>query len=299
MLLALLALLALCSTMPARADDAEAPKRRPNPPWIDRPLGYRYIVFFHDGMGAEVAREVANEWHEDGRDHRSGGFSWPRYFEPRHRIRTDGNPRYDLVIHLIEFDEEGWVRTPHSYSKPLRLRFNHLLTVALSSGDDPYDPFDRLGKWFHGFEDSDNWAPTLCGFSERPDGLNSNDRDYLYGPMYRHDDQRPSFGCREWAHQLKSASRPYIDVTSYRPKAPPSDTYIKEFVGWARFGDNKPVIGLHMGHWYCLLDCPGGDAPGRIANIKLWAARNGWPAPKPPKRMPMFPDPLQRRGAED
>jgi len=36
--------------------------------------------------------------------------------------------------------------------------------------------------------------------------------------------------------------------------------------------------------------CPNGEAPGIILNIRLWAARNGWPEPRPPKKQPMFPD---------
>ena len=36
--------------------------------------------------------------------------------------------------------------------------------------------------------------------------------------------------------------------------------------------------------------CPNGEAPGIIPDIKLWAARNGWPVPKRPKKQPMFFD---------
>ena len=52
----------------------------------------------------------------------------------------------------------------------------------------------------------------------------------------------------------------------------------------------KPVIGKHLNTWYCLHECPTGDAPGAIADIQAWAAKNGWPAPSVPKKQPLFPE---------
>ncbi|MBX9901413.1 MAG: hypothetical protein K2Y28_11585, partial [Burkholderiaceae bacterium] len=66
--------------------------------------------------------------------------------------------------------------------------------------------------------------------------------------------------------------------------------YIRKFLGWARFGDKKPVIGKHIKTWVCLLDCPNGDKPGIIPDIKKWAKKNGWTIPKPPEKQPQFPD---------
>jgi hypothetical protein len=109
------------------------------------------------------------------------------------------------------------------------------------------------------------------------------------------------FGCREWAAQLYDENRPYIDVTSYergpditRPKkggkySVGPVTYIKPFMGFSRFQDApKPVIGQHLGQWYCITDCPEGNAPGKIENIRLWAAKQGWPVPERPENVRSF-----------
>jgi hypothetical protein len=87
-------------------------------------------------------------------------------------------------------------------------------------------------------------------------------------------------------------------VTSYvrEGKVYPKYTYIRDFIGWARFGDKKPVIGKHEKDWYCLHDCPAGEKPGLIADIKAWSTKNGWTVPKPPTKAPTFVDPPARAG---
>ena len=157
----------------------------------------------------------------------------------------------------------------------------------------------RLGNWFTGLGDiSTHWAPGLCSNNDTPDPLSKTNTGYLYGPAYTAHEYAGTFGCREWAYQLYDPDRPYIDVTSYMPAKVKSEyrTYIRDFIGWARFGDKKPVIGRHGNDWYCLFDCPNDEPPGHIEDIKLWAAKNGWPAPKPPTRSPTFPDPPLRQG---
>jgi hypothetical protein len=116
---------------------------------------------------------------------------------------------------------------------------------------------------------------------------------YLYGSLFKADEYSTTFGCREWASQLYDPARPYIDVTSYVPVARSTsyESFIRPFIGWARAGDKKPVIGKHESAWYCLHDCPGDDRPGVILDISRWAAANGWKTPKPPTKVPTFPDP--------
>ena len=58
----------------------------------------------------------------------------------------------------------------------------------------------------------------------------------------------------------------------------------------------KPVIGKHGKAWVCLHECPKGEAPGIIPDIKAWAKANNWSIPKQPKRQPMFPDLEFKRG---
>lgn len=121
------------------------------------------------------------------------------------------------------------------------------------------------------------------------------------------------FGCREWAAQLYDDRRPYIDVTSYEMvddydrlavkgklrKKP--ETFIRPFVGFSRFDSPvKPVIGNHKGTWYCITDCPGGDSPGPIADMKAWAKRGGWPVPAKPRNVREFMDtPVRRDEVEE
>jgi hypothetical protein len=210
--------------------------------------------------------------------------------------RTD---RFSVVT--IGFDRDGFVTTPHTHPGPLRGRLNRLQYITLASGDGPRDPQYDLGLWFLGLGDiSTDWAPSLCDIKTYPGPFSKTDSQYVYGPKFDIDKYSTTFGCREWAYQLYDPGRPYIDVTSYIPKAKDKDgpgTYIREFIGWARFDDKKPVIGKHENQWYCLHECPGGAGPGAIDNINAWAAKNGWPAPKPPTKVPMFPDPPAKPGA--
>lgn len=159
--------------------------------------------------------------------------------------------------------------------------------------------FYEAGDWFTGLGDiSTHWAPAICDYNTTPNPFSRDSLSYLYGPKYSGHAHQGTFGCREWAYQLYDPGRPYIDVTSYMPRHVESDyrTYIRDFIGWARFGDKKPVIGRHGDDWYCLFDCPNDEPPGHIPDIKLWAAKNGWPAPKPPTRSPTFPDPPLKQG---
>lgn len=134
-----------------------------------------------------------------------------------------------------------------------------------------------------------HFTPTLCEAQEMPTEENKNFRDYRYrAKIGTEQDNEGTFGCREWAFQLYNVRRPYIDVTSYL-KIP----RINRFIGWAREGDKKPVIGLNFPNWICLYDCPNGDQPGVIPDILVWAKKNGWEPPQPPAKMPMFPDPIR------
>ena len=186
------------------------------------------------------------------------------------------------------------VSTANTHSNRLRGRLNQLRKLALSAGDAPTDRVYPLAIWFTGIADaSTDWAPGFCSTDQQPDAAQVKSDGYLYGALFKESEYQPTFGCREWAAQLYDKRRPYIDVTSYvrEGKVYPKYTYIREFIGWARFGDQKPVIGKHEKDWYCLHDCPAGDKPGLIPDIKAWARKNGWSAPKPPTKMPVFPDP--------
>lgn len=291
--------MAACQTRPSSSEPpATPPERRGTHAWIERPWEMRYFLTVTNSW--HIAKKVAVE-----RNVRPGKTSlmWEQVFDPTTDVPSqapEATPRDKFSVITIEFDKQGWVTTPHAYGGRLRGRLNRLMYITLATGDGPTDVRYNLGEWFLGLGDiSTDWAPGLCGTKNMPSPFSQTDEYYLYGPKFKLDEFSTTFGCREWAYQLYDPDRPYIDVTSYIPKSKDKDgpgTYIREFIGWARFGDKKPVIGKHENHWYCLHDCPAGDKPGPIADINAWAARNGWSAPKRPTRVPTFPDPPSRTG---
>ena len=272
--------------------------------WIERPWSTRYFIHLDSESGWESLKRVVTrrESQRVGKSAVRKSFDWENLFEVNHLVKTNapdlfGNP--NLAVVLVSFDEQGMVTSPHSGDKPLRGRVNQLRYLGLSDGEGSGDRFYRMAGWFTGLGDaSTEWAPAFCNIYQMPDAATIKSDDYLYGKLFKSNGERPLFGCREWAYQLYDSDRPYIDVTSYEftAKGKPPKGYIREFIGWARFGDSKPIIGLHEGGWYCLHDCPRGDKPGLIPDIKLWAKRFDWAGPMPPTKVPTFPDPPAQAG---
>ncbi|WP_348755766.1 hypothetical protein [uncultured Aquincola sp.] len=289
--------------------------------WISRPWEMRYFIYVDQHRRWKHSQALAAKFTSERDQHPDtrNQFWWQQYFEPASIINIShwnlasqpelsGYPK-DLAVVVIQFDKDGFVTTPHSFGRPLRGRLNNSSTMAvmLSAGDEIDAQYAYLDWWYlaHREDTPDGVTPALCN----PEGLASyagpRDDNYVYGDYYQADKSwltTPPFNCREWSWQMHEAERPYIDVTSYGPpdsrykKNYPHGTYIQEFVGWSRFDRQKPVIGKHADKWYCLHECPQGEAPGEIADIKAWAAANGWPVPKPPTRMPVFTDDPRRRG---
>ena len=290
---------ASCQTTPVQPEPPpKSTERRGTHVWIERPWEMRYFLMVTGDW--RIAKKGAIR-----RNAKPGETSleWEQIFDPAVEIpsvEAGSTSRDNLSAVIIEFDRQGGVTTPHTRNGPLRGSLNRLLYITLSTGEGPKDAQYDLGHWFLGLGDiSTDWAPSLCGLKNIPTPFAQTDEYYLYGPKFKLDEFSTTFGCREWAYQLYDPDRPYIDVTSYIPKSKDKDgpgTYIREFIGWARFDDKKPVIGKHENHWYCLHDCPGSDKPGPIANINAWAEKNGWSAPKRPTRVPTFPDPPAASG---
>jgi len=272
--------------------------------WIERPWNVRYVIYVEAERGWDSTKRasIAQNAKQASREPKRRFFSWEELSEPNHLVKTNAPDLFDnpnLAVLVVSFDQDGMVTSPHSSSKPLRGRINQLQYLGLSDGEGLDDRFYYMAHWFTGMGDtSTHWAPAFCHQDQRPNILNVKSDDYLYGKLFKPYPHTPLFGCREWAYQLYDGERPYIDVTSYelgsKGKLPKGQ--IREFMGWARVGDDKPIIGKHEGDWYCLHDCPGGDAPGLIPDIKAWARRFGWQPPVPPTRVPTFPDPPAKSG---
>lgn len=289
---------ASCQAVSLSTESPQGAVRRGTHAWIERPWTIRYVITVtQDWPIAKQGAVMRNLKSKPG-----DSLELEEIFEPVAAIAIPNPPtprsdRFSVVA--IEFDKKGFVTTDHAHGRTLRGRLNRLQYITLSAGEGPTDPLYDLGHWFTGLGDiSTHWAPGLCGLKDHPSPFSKTDTLYLYGPKFEISEFGPTFGCREWAYQLYDDERPYIDVTSYVRvgKTYPKHTYINDFIGWARFGDKKPVIGQHEGYWYCLHDCPGGDKPGAIADIKAWAAKQGWRAPRPPTKAPTFPDPPARQG---
>nr|WP_315202726.1 hypothetical protein [uncultured Albidiferax sp.] len=297
---ALLVLNSLLAAIPTNAADAEKPQeRRGTHIWIERPWNIRYVLVVEDGRSWTIGKKIAIESNaKPGQRH----FQWEEFFEPTAEIEVKphinfGKQSKETVA--IEFDKQGFVTSPNTHAGPLRGRLNRIQYITLSVGDGPVDRQYDLGNWFTGIGDaSTDWAPGICGLKDTPSPFSKTDNLYLYGPKFEIDEFSPTFGCREWAAQLYDDARPYIDITSYvrEGKTYPKYTYIRNFIGWARFGDKKPVIGKQEEDWYCLHDCPDDGKPGLIPDIKAWAVKNGWNPPRPPTKMPVFPDPPASNG---
>jgi hypothetical protein len=257
------------------------------------------MLLVTDAWSVKLARSSDRRTEEDANARKPRTLA--RAFKPSATIPSPEYPAIDEPFSIIpiEFDKEGFVTTPNTESVPLRGRIDRIQSVVLSMGDAPRSPQYLIAFWFTGLGDvSTHWAPAICASNQTPDAAQVRSDGYLYGRLFKPNAQSTTFGCREWAYQLYDPGRPYIDVTSYVPKDEyfPEGSYVREFIGWARFGDKKPVIGKHGKTWLCFHDCPGGDKPGAIPDIKAWAARNGWNAPKPPTKAPTFPDPPATSG---
>ncbi|MEC5384231.1 hypothetical protein VVD49_00780 [Uliginosibacterium sp. H3] len=196
---------------------------------------------------------------------------------------------------LMTFNAEAEVTSLYDWPHKLFGRINRIRNIVLAPGNGPNDQQFRVGPWFTGRTADDSfYVPAIC----------TGDDKERYSKGFVGNTVTGNFGCREWAYYLMNADYPYIDVTSYiwgedyskkpnkRGKYPlQRETFIRPVIGWGRFDvPPKPVIGRHGTNWVCLHECPNGDAPGIIPDIKAWATQNGWPAPKVPKKMPLFPD---------
>lgn len=195
---------------------------------------------------------------------------------------------------LLEFDREGRLTTPVEWPRKLVAHFDDEDSLVLND-ERAGAPVFVLGAWELGTDAaSRRFSPALC----------SAEDEQRYAPGFVPSTVSGGFGCREWSFAQQSTKLPYIDVTSYQQEADKSAkpdrrgriptrvvATIKPALGWGSYAVNpKPVIGRHGDSWFCLHDCPDGDLPGYIPNMKSWLARHKWPVPAVPRSMPVFPD---------
>jgi hypothetical protein len=253
--------------------------------WIERPWEIRYFLHVSSTMSMQNAADLAKELKQKGQ----ADLPLHLAFKPQVSIdvqvpwRLSGHDAFSSVA--IAFERSGKVSTHNTENKPLQGRLNQQRWIMLV-GDNP--PRYDLGIWYMGRDGNDaHMVPAICASDETPSPFSSKNENYRYHPRFKSSEVKGGFGCREWAYQLYDPERPYIDATSYEKDG----AYLREFIGFGRFDiPAKPVIAQHEKHWMCLHECPNGEKPGLIPDVRKWAKKNGWPAPKRPKKMPMFPD---------
>jgi hypothetical protein len=250
---------------------------QPLPEWIERSWEIRYIAFFDSKLGIEIAAKVGHDRNSAYRKSKRKGayFSATEMFVPS-VVYTVPSKLGPLAMFLIQFDQNGGVIAQSGSlarytAKRHRLGYLDLIETGSATAE-PY----HLAHWSQGIPGDVTFSPAVCIG-------NDQERNEDPGPYYG----GGAFGCREWTAQLYDRERPYIDVTSYASDG----SYIGEFVGWSRFIDPpKPVIGLHEKTWLCLHECPSGERPGIIRDIKAWTKKHRFPMPERPSKQPLYPN---------
>lgn len=279
--------------------------------WIERPWEFRYFIRI------DTVRHMKwgiKDWQESLQAPKVGGLATYEGIFPYSevaRLRTsphDDDFDRSIAKLVIEFDESGNIKTPHTGPQGLAGHLNRLYSIVLAAGSTESDWYFKLGHWYTGRSDDDLvFAPAICNYKDMDDSTAEIGR---YRKGFAAGFTHGNFGCREWGYYLKSDEHPYIDITSYQwedDETKPANkkgrrpkklvAYVHATTGWGRFDvPPKPVIGKAFDTWVCFHECPNGEAHGIIPDIKAWAKANSWPVPKPPKKQPMFPDREFKRG---
>ncbi|WP_305821115.1 hypothetical protein [Massilia brevitalea] len=269
---AILIMLALPAPSTLAADTADASRT-----WLDRPWEIRYVLFAEEAwrMQSEisVSRRLNAEQKTPGKERIY--LSAAALFKPTSTPAVPGEK--PIAVVLLTFDRSGHIVNQQGTLGKMSGKRNMLDTLVLISDAAPGAKPYYFAKWSQGIPGDVTFSPAVCSSTDRSRYEAGWDIENYIG----------NFGCREWTSQLYARDQPYIDVTSYSPRG----THIGESVGWSRFEDPpKPVIGRHGKTWLCLHECPAGEKPGVIPNIKAWTAKHGYPMPERPRKQPLYPN---------
>ena len=245
--------------------------------WLDRSWEIRYVLFAEEAGTRQskirAARSFNAEQKASGKE--SIHLSAAALFEPIVTIAVSGGAKIAVV--LLAFDHAGRIVNQQGALGKMSGKRNMLDTLVLIRNDAPGATPYYFADWSQGIPGDVTFSPAVC----------SSYDIRRYGPGWDIDHYAGNFGCREWTAQLYARDQPYIDVTSYSSRG----TLIGELVGWSRFEDPpKPVIGRHGKTWLCLHECPAGEKPGVIPDIKAWTAKHGYPMPERPRKQPLYPN---------
>jgi len=267
-------LIALLIILPAIAKAADQDRSRK---WLERPWKIRYVLFVSD-MGIAKDRIRASRA-VNARNSFKGQTLIYYYadalFLPPKPFYSDGSRAVTMT--LLSFDSEGRTHSSSLTNHGWMAKHNVLDRLLLIDPAHPDAKPYRLAEWSQGIPGNDTFGPAVCAWDD-------SDR---YLDTWRSENSAGGFGCREWTAQLYQWDRPYIDVTSYSTAGP----FSGDFVGWSRLSDApKPVIGLQGKTWLCLHECPDGEKPGIIKNMRSWTRKYGFPMPERPPKQPLYPN---------
>lgn len=245
--------------------------------WLEHPWEIRYVLFADDAGTRQAKSAAARMFNAEQKSlgKKRIHLSAAALFEPVVTLTVPGGEKIAVV--LLAFNRAGRIVNQQGALGRMSAKRNLLDTLVLiddeTAGAKPY----YFADWSQGIPGDVTFSPAVC---------NSHDiRRYKAG--WNTLSYTGNFGCREWTAQLYARDQPYIDVTSWSPRG----TFIGELVGWSRFEDPpKPVIGRHGKTWLCLHECPAGEQPGVIPDIKKWTAKHGYPMPQRPRKQPLYPN---------
>lgn len=245
--------------------------------WIERRLEFRYVLFIEELWSMRIGIEQSRIFNEKQRSRgKQDVYLGARaMFEPTTIISVPGAK--DIGVVLLAFDAKGRITNQRGALGTMSAKLSRIYDLQLAHLGETNPNSYYLAEWSQGIPGDVTFSPAVC----------SSDDKRRYQPNWNAGNFLGNFGCREWTAQLYDRQQLYIDVTSYRE----NETFIGEVIGWSRFEDPpKPVIGRHGKTWLCLHDCPAGEKPGVIQDIRKWTARHGFPMPERPSKQPLYPD---------
>lgn len=261
----------------ALTNKAHAADWEPSLSWIDIAWEIRYLLFVDTAAGKAESFRIANRNNSlDAKKVKQHIYLNVHELLPTTSLLASPNAK-TIATSLLSFDKAGRVVTNDRRLRGLTAKLSALEHLVLvrdnASNAKPY----KLLYWSQGIPGNLSFGPAPCTFLD----------SLRYEDGWKSGEYPGDFGCREWTAQLFEDERPYVDVTTYTDRG----NFIGEFVGWSRFKDApKPVIGMNGQTWLCLHECPGGEKPGVISDIRTWTSKHGYPMPVRPRYQPEYPN---------
>ncbi|MEM8514902.1 hypothetical protein RCH14_004257 [Massilia sp. MP_M2] len=261
-------------SVPATTTNAADPESEA---WLERPWEIRYVLFAEEAPRMQIGIAHSKKFNAQQAARGKGKIylSADALLTPTVIFAVPGSRSVGII--LLTFDAVGRVTNQKGALSSMSAKRTRLDRLVLIHNDIPDPNPYHFGYWSQGIPGDVTFSPAAC----------SSDDFRRYETGWNIDSYTGNFGCREWTAQLYDRAQPYIDVTSYATHG----TFIGSLTGWSRFEDPpKPVIGRHGTTWLCLHECPAGEKPGVIPDIRAWTTKHGFPMPTRPSKQPLYPN---------